>query len=107
MNKVVSKFVVFWFFVLGLVLATSGSVVAKHYRYMCQGEHLHYGSSSGQPTRSKALKAAINDWAGFTAFEYGDHYAHWRIAKNKRVGCRRSTGSWNCSIQATPCRRNR
>jgi len=90
----------------GLVSFSNTPVEAKRFRLMCQGDHLHYGSSSGYPRRALAIRAATHDWGGFTAFEYGNHFAHWKLAKNKRVSCNRSAGGWNCSVEATPCRRN-
>lgn len=88
-------------------IVTTAPAEAKKYRFMCQGDHLHYGSSSGKRSRALAMRAAISDWAGFTAFEYGNHWAYWKYAKSKRVGCSRSGGGWGCSIQGTPCRLNR
>ena len=93
--------------VLGIGAVLSAPVEAKRYRLMCQGDHLHFGSSTGFPSRAKAMRAAVRDWAGFTAFEYGNHFAHWKLSKNKRANCTKSGRSWNCSISSTPCRRSR
>ncbi len=107
MRKTILRIVVIIFIVGPAGVVFTEPAEAKRYRYYCQGDHLHFGSSSGHRSRKAALRAAISDWAGFTAFEYGDHYANWRIAKNKRVGCNRDRFSrqWKCSLQATPCRR--
>ena len=94
-------------FVLYAGLFSTAPAEAKRYRFYCQGDHLHYGSSSGHRSRKMALRAAISDWAGFTIFEYGERFGNWRIAKNKRVVCNRDkfNKTWQCSIEATPCRR--
>jgi len=71
----------------------------------CQGDHLHYGSSKGYPRKREALKAAIKDWAGFTVFEYGAEWGHWRRSIHKSVDCNKNSGLWSCYIKSTPCRK--
>ena len=70
---------------------------------VCMVDHFHYGSSSGQPTRAAAERAAIADWVGFTAFEYGGRWGSWRLAASKGMSCSQS-GGWGCNAQARPCR---
>lgn len=78
----------------------------RHGARYCQGDHLHYGSSSGHKTRRHAMRAAIESWAGFTVFEYGSEWGHWRLSINRKVSCGRNKArEWACSIQSTPCRR--
>ena len=94
-------------FAIAIGILSSTPVDAKRYRFYCQGDHLHYGTSTGHRTRRHAMRAAIENWAGFTIFEYGENFGDWRISKNKRVNCSQNKFSkrWNCSIQSTPCRR--
>ena len=72
-------------------------------RWCIQG-HFHSGSSSGQPSRAAAEKSAISNWAGFTAWEYGNHWASWRIAGSRAMNCSQAGGGWGCEIEARPCR---
>ena len=77
----------------------------RHGAKYCQGDHLHYGSSNSFKYRKHAMRDAIRSWAGFTIFEYGEAWGHWRLSINKSVNCSKSDGLWKCSIQSTPCRR--
>lgn len=70
----------------------------------CMVDHFHSGSSAGQPSKKAAEFAAINSWAGFTAWEYGDHWGRWRLAETKRVKCDRDGTSWACAVEARPCK---
>jgi hypothetical protein len=73
-------------------------------RKVCMSEHTHSGSSTGQPNRKAAEVAAIRDWAGFTAWEYGDHWGNFNIAGSKRMSCTQGSGGWGCDIEARPCK---
>jgi hypothetical protein len=66
--------------------------------------HSHFGSSSNQPTKAKAMQAAIGSWSSFTVWEYGGAYGSFSKASNKEMSCSGSGGSWYCSLNATPCR---
>jgi hypothetical protein len=71
---------------------------------ICMADHFHNGSSSGQPSRKAAEIAAIRDWAGFTAWEYGTHWGNYGIAGSKRINCTQSGSSWGCDLEARPCK---
>ncbi len=71
---------------------------------LCMSDHWHYGTSGPQKSKSKARRAAIRSWASFTATEYGSDWARWGRAKSKRASCSRASGSWDCSVEARPCR---
>lgn len=71
----------------------------------CQGDHLHYGSSGIFRKKRHAMRDAIESWAGFTVFEYGAEWGHWRLSINKKVDCKKGADGWSCSIQSTPCRK--
>lgn len=74
-------------------------------RRVCMTDHFHYGSSSGQRSKKIARTEAIANWAGFTAFEYGDAWANFRLARSKGITCRQQEGGWGCNVEAVPCRR--
>ena len=74
-------------------------------RLLCMATHQHFGSSQGQRDKRRALAAAVNDWRGFTAWEYGTDWASWHAAKSKAVNCTGTAGNYGCSIAARPCRR--
>jgi hypothetical protein len=73
---------------------------------VCMSDHFHSGTSSGQPTRQAAEREAIANWAGFTAFEYGDRWGRWSLAGSKRVNCSQSGSGWGCELEGRPCRLN-
>lgn len=75
-------------------------------RNLCMVDHEHSGSGSGK-TKSRAKRAAIGNWAGFTAWEYGTDWASFRRARVKSVKCARATGGWSCDVTARPCKRLR
>lgn len=71
----------------------------------CMLDHYHYGSGTGA-TKKVAQAAAIKDWEGFTAFEYGTSWGNFRIANKKSEKC---TGTdkakdWKCDVEALACR---
>lgn len=71
---------------------------------ICLDGHFHSGQSSGHKTRDRAVVAAINDWAGFTAFEYGTDWARYGHSVAKKMSCAQSGGGWGCNIEAVPCK---
>ena len=71
---------------------------------ICMADHFHTGSSAGQPSRRQAESAAIADWAGFTAWEYGNNWANFGMAESKTMTCQQA-GGWSCSADARACRR--
>ena len=85
------------------LLATTSRADARRIR-ICNDGHYHYGSSQGHRTRARALAAAIEDWRGFTGWEYGDAWSYWRRAYDRHVSCAKSGRLWGCEISATPCR---
>jgi hypothetical protein len=74
---------------------------------ICMSSHFHFGSSSGLPSKKLAEAAAVRDWAGFTAFEYGLPWGRWSLAASKTLKCSNSGGSWGCQAEARPCKARR
>lgn len=73
---------------------------------LCMSDHFHYGSSNGGANRKSAETEAIRSWADFTAFEYGNAWADYRIAASKTMKCSGGAGtSWSCSVEARACKR--
>jgi hypothetical protein len=71
---------------------------------ICMVSHYHYGSSANQPNRKAAEAAAIKDWVGFTAWEYGDPWGSWALAGSKKVECTASGASHGCTVEARACK---
>lgn len=69
----------------------------------CMADHYHTGNGSGT-TRALAEKSAISSWADFTALEYGSSWASFKLAAGKQMNCTGSGTSWQCTINALPCR---
>lgn len=69
----------------------------------CFDGHSHSGSGTGA-SQKVAEMSAINNWAGFTAWEYGTDWANINKAIKKSMKCGRSGGSFNCDLEATPCK---
>jgi hypothetical protein len=69
----------------------------------CFDGHSHSGSGTGA-SQKVAEMSAINNWAGFTAWEYGTDWANINKAVKKSMKCGRSGGSYNCDLEATPCK---
>ncbi len=90
--------------ILGLSFTAPSTAEARKAKY-CQGDHLHYGTSDSFKSKKQAFRDAIASWAGFTVFEYGEAWGHWRLSINKAVNCKNNGGLWKCSIQSTPCRK--
>lgn len=72
--------------------------------FVCYTDHYHYGSSGGQSSRQAAQAAAAGSWSSFVSFEYGSSWASFAKAGSKKMSCDQSGGSWNCSVEARPCR---
>lgn len=70
----------------------------------CFVDHSHGGSSSGQLNEKAAKAAAIQSWAGFTAWEYGTDWANIRKAIRVSMRCSQTTSGWGCDLDATPCK---
>ena len=71
---------------------------------ICMSDHWHYGTSGPQKSKSRARRSAIRSWASFVDLEYGSDWARWGRAGSKKAGCSRSSGSWNCDVEARPCK---
>lgn len=72
---------------------------------VCFLDHWHYGSSSGQPNKKAAEKAALVSWASFVDLEYGSDWARVGRAASKVMACEPGYGGgWNCNFEARPCR---
>ncbi len=71
---------------------------------ICMVSHFHHGSSANQPNRKAAEAAAIKDWSGFTAWEYGSAWGSFNNAGSKKVECSTNGPSHGCSVEARPCR---
>jgi hypothetical protein len=78
--------------------------IGKHW---CFADHVHFGSSKGQPSKKAALAAAAASYAEGIVFEYGNGYESWTIAARKNINCYQEGGSWTCVIHALPCRKGR
>lgn len=70
----------------------------------CMVDHYHYGSSGQQRTKALAQREAIVSWQSFTSFEYGSNWARYAKAGSKKMTCSDAGGSWECSVEARPCR---
>lgn len=73
-------------------------------RKTCMSSHFHYGNSSGQRSKKAAMQAAVQDWASFTATEYGTSWARFSIAGSRSVKCGQTSSGWSCAVEARPCR---
>ncbi len=71
---------------------------------ICMLDHFHSGYGKGR-TKRLAKRAAVKDWAEFTAFEYGLSWARYRLAASRQLKCGRSQSVWQCSLEARPCRK--
>ena len=88
-----------------LALTTPADAARRRGGKVCMADHFHYGTSSGERNKKLARREAISSWRGFTAFEYGNAWASFRLARSKSVRCVRSDSGWGCNIEAVPCRR--
>lgn len=72
---------------------------------LCLATHEHVGSSQSKANKKQAMAAAINDWRGFTAWEYGTDWAYWNRAHRKQATCSGGKGNVGCTISASPCKK--
>ena len=72
---------------------------------VCMTDHYHIGTSYGLPSKSAAERAALADFASFTAWEYGNHWGNARVAGSRTMNCKITGGTWGCEFNARPCRR--
>lgn len=72
---------------------------------VCFSDHSHHGSGSHAASKTAALKAAIDSWAGFVAWEYGAEWANIKLAESRGKSCSQEPSGWSCSLNARPCRR--
>ena len=68
----------------------------------CWVDHYHHGSGSAS-SKNRARRKAIASWQGFTSWEYGKEWGYFSLAKNRRVKCIGSSGSFTCEASAIPC----
>ena len=73
-------------------------------RKACWVDHYHNGGGVGR-TKRAAKRAAKRAWEDFVAFEYGNDWGHYGIAKNKGASCSGSMGRYECNVSAIPCHR--
>ncbi|MFV0298472.1 MAG: hypothetical protein ACK5JT_20410 [Hyphomicrobiaceae bacterium] len=71
---------------------------------LCMADHAHAGESQPTGKKSVAVKLAINNWASFTAFEYGSVWGRFSRASAKTSHCTGGPGNWVCQVTARPCR---
>lgn len=73
-------------------------------RKTCMADHYHDGVGTGK-NRKLAERSAVDSWAGFTAWEYGDTWGRWSLAVSKSVDCSKTSGGdVSCRVSARPCR---
>ena len=75
---------------------------------ICMAGHLHYGQSGAWATREQAVAAAERSWGSFTALEYGDAWADYRLAASADMACETVSNDrggilWSCKAKASPC----
>ncbi len=71
---------------------------------LCMTDHWHYGSSSTEPSKAAAQRAAIASWQDFTDLEYGNAWARFSRAASRKMGCSRSSAGWSCDAEGRPCK---
>lgn len=71
----------------------------------CFAGHVHYGSSSGQPSLAAAKSVAVQSWYELVNLEYGAQWSSYQISAAKNVACSQSGVTWGCEIHAIPCSR--
>lgn len=73
---------------------------------LCMTTHFHNGSGSGA-TKKAALRAAVQGYVEYTAFEYGTTWARWSNAASKSVSYTKESSGWGANVEARPCKRGR
>ena len=72
-------------------------------RKTCMASHTHDGAGTGK-TKKDAERAAIQSWASFTIWEYGEPWGRWSLSESKSVNCNRTTASeFSCNVSSRPC----
>lgn len=71
---------------------------------LCMSDHFHVGVSQGAANKKIAEREALENWAGFTGWEYGDHWGVPKLAGSPSMKCSSSGGAWSCEYLARPCR---
>lgn len=72
-------------------------------RKTCMASHTHDGAGTGK-TKKDAERAAIQSWASFTIWEYGESWGRWSLSESKSVNCDRTTSSeFSCKVSSRPC----
>ncbi|MEZ5897968.1 MAG: hypothetical protein R3D51_00600 [Hyphomicrobiaceae bacterium] len=79
--------------------------LARYGNRYCFAEHVHFGSSSGQPTLAKAKAEAVESWFELVDLEYGGQWSSYSVAAKKDLKCSQSGTSWGCEVHAIPCSR--
>jgi len=70
---------------------------------ICMSDHSHSGTGEGR-TKKLARKAAISDWQGFTAWEYGTDWARFSRAAGRSVEYSSWGSGWRATVQARACK---
>jgi len=73
---------------------------------ICMVDHYHSGAGTGR-TKRAARRAAIGDWQGFTAWEYGTDWGSFRSAASKGIAYEKVANGWSANVEARPCNRRR
>ena len=69
----------------------------------CLASHFHNGDGAGK-TKKDAERAAIQSWASFTIWEYGESWGRWNLSESKSVNCNRAASSeFSCQVSSRPC----
>lgn len=74
---------------------------------ICMVSHFHSGSGKEFKSKRRAIKDAIVAWEDFTAWEYGSTWGRFKSAASRTQRCDKSTGLWQCSVRARPCKRRK
>lgn len=69
----------------------------------CMTSHAHSGAGVGR-TKPAAMKAALQSWYEYTAWEYGTVWARWAKSAAKRVSYTKEPDGWAASVESRPCR---
>ena len=73
---------------------------------VCLIDHYHAGNGEGR-TKKLARRAAIKDWQGFTAWEYGTDWAYFKRAASRAIEYSRTESGWQARLEARPCRKRK
>lgn len=73
---------------------------------VCLVDHFHAGIGKGR-TKKLARRAAISDWQGFTAWEYGTDWAYFKRAGSRSIEYSRIDSGWEARVEARACRKSK